>query len=143
MAPQPTVDDLAALVTQFEEAGLHVELTVEGDARPLPSGADLSVFRIVQEALTNTLKHAGPARAAVKVTYRPHDVLVTVSDDGRGLAEQLSRADGNGGRPVAGPRAGRHARAGGPLRRRAACRAPAGRRFRGQSPITLDCLQRV
>ena len=102
LAPQPTVDDLAALVTQFEEAGLHVELTVEGDARPLPSGADLSVFRIVQEALTNTLKHAGPARAAVKVTYRPHDVLVTVSDDGRGLAEQLSRADGNGADPLQG-----------------------------------------
>jgi signal transduction histidine kinase len=95
LAPQPTVEDLTALAVQFEEAGLHVELTVEGDARPLPSGADLSIFRIVQEALTNTLKHAGPARAVVRVSYRPHDVLVTVSDDGRGLAEQLSRGDGS------------------------------------------------
>jgi signal transduction histidine kinase len=95
LTPQPTIEDLAALVTQFEEAGLHVALTVEGEPQPLPSGADLSVFRIVQEALTNTLKHAGPARAAVKVCYLPDEVLITVSDDGRGLAEQLSRVDGN------------------------------------------------
>jgi signal transduction histidine kinase len=102
LTPQPTVEDLAALVTQFEEAGLDVDLTVEGNPQPLPSGADLSVFRIVQEALTNTLKHAGPARAVVRVSYQPGEVLITVSDDGRGLAEQLRRIDAKDALPAQG-----------------------------------------
>jgi signal transduction histidine kinase len=102
LTPQPTVEDLAALVTQFEEAGLDVDLTVEGNPQPLPSGADLSVFRIVQEALTNTLKHAGPARAVVRVSYQPGEVLITVSDDGRGLAEQLRRIDAKDAVPAQG-----------------------------------------
>ena len=69
LAPQPGMDDLGALVEQARESGLTVELVTEGDPTPLPAGVDLSAYRIVQEALTNTLKHAGPVRARVAVRY--------------------------------------------------------------------------
>jgi signal transduction histidine kinase len=94
LAPQPTIEDLETLIAQIEEAGLPVTLIVEGQPRHLPSGVDLSVFRIVQEALTNTLKHAGPARATVRVRYEPDHLLLTITDDGRGLAEQLRSDNG-------------------------------------------------
>jgi signal transduction histidine kinase len=95
LAPQPTIEDLETLIAQIEEAGLPVTLIVEGQPRHLPSGVDLSVFRIVQEALTNTLKHAGPARATIRVRYEPDHLLLTVTDDGRGLAEQLKSDNGD------------------------------------------------
>ncbi|HSS08499.1 MAG TPA: sensor histidine kinase [Acidimicrobiales bacterium] len=94
LTPQPRLQDLDALVTQIEEAGLPVDLVVAGEPRPLPSGVDLSVFRIVQEALTNSLKHAGPARATVTLTYRPDELILDITDDGRGLAQHL--VDDNG-----------------------------------------------
>jgi signal transduction histidine kinase len=62
-----------------------VDLTIEGEKKRLESGVDLSAFRIVQEALRNTLKHAGPAKAEVKLKYGEHDVEVDVSDNGRGV----------------------------------------------------------
>jgi signal transduction histidine kinase len=64
LAPQPDLEYLDALIEQTREAGLPVELRIEGEPEPLPPGVDLSAYRIVQEALTNTLKHAGPARPA-------------------------------------------------------------------------------
>jgi signal transduction histidine kinase len=64
LAPQPGLEYLDALIEQTREAGLPVELRIEGEPEPLPPGVDLSAYRIVQEALTNTLKHAGPARPA-------------------------------------------------------------------------------
>jgi signal transduction histidine kinase len=67
------------------EAGLLVRLTVEGAPRPLPAGLDLSAFRIVQEALTNVLKHAGPADAAVVIRYGESSVHLTITDDGCGF----------------------------------------------------------
>jgi signal transduction histidine kinase len=85
LAPQPSVDELEWLVERAREAGLEVELTIEGERRGLESGIDLSAFRIVQEALTNTLKHAGPAKAHVTLRYGEHDVEVDVSDNGRGV----------------------------------------------------------
>jgi signal transduction histidine kinase len=100
LAPQPTVRDLETLVDQLREAGFDVELRVEGEPRTLPSAAGLSVFRIVQEALTNTVKHAGPATAQVVVSYRPDEILVSVTDNGRGLAGQLSRSDTDGPVPA-------------------------------------------
>ena len=67
--PQPGIDDLAALVEQMEAAGLEVELHVEGEPRRVPVAVGLSAYRIVQEALTNTLKHAGQVRAEVLLRY--------------------------------------------------------------------------
>jgi signal transduction histidine kinase len=85
LAPQPSVDELDWLVERAREAGLEVDLTIEGEKKRLESGVDLSAFRIVQEALRNTLKHAGPARAQVTLRYRENDVEVDVSDNGRGV----------------------------------------------------------
>jgi signal transduction histidine kinase len=93
--PQPSIGELGRLVTQMHDAGLDVELTVEGEADDVPAAVDLSVYRIVQEALTNTLKHAGPARARVRVRYGDHRVDVGVVDDGRGAAAVAAGADGN------------------------------------------------
>ena len=84
LAPQPGLDDLPTLVGQVREAGLPVELCVEGEPRTLPVGLELSAYRIVQEALTNALKHAGDARASVVVRYRDDSLELEVLDDGAG-----------------------------------------------------------
>ena len=85
LAPQPTLRELDALAAHVCEAGLPVELRVEGAPVPLPPGVDVSAFRSVQEALTNALKHAGrPARARVTVRYEPGAVEVEIEDDGTG-----------------------------------------------------------
>ena len=84
LAPQPSMANLETLLAHLRGAGLPVELKVEGGPRPLPPGLDLSAYRIVQEALTNTLKHAGGARAWVVVRYRAKEIEVEISDDGHG-----------------------------------------------------------
>ena len=84
VAPQPGLGSLDALVQELRTAGRDIELHVEGTPVELPPGVDLSAFRIVQEALTNTLKHAGEARAEVTVRYRPSSVELEVVDDGPG-----------------------------------------------------------
>jgi signal transduction histidine kinase len=84
LAPQPSLRQVDALVRQMAEAGLPVELEIEGDPVPLPPGVDLSAYRIVQEALTNALKHAGAARARVAITYGRDEIGLEVSDDGGG-----------------------------------------------------------
>jgi signal transduction histidine kinase len=83
-APQPGLDQLPELVAQVGRAGVPVELVVEGEPGPLPPGVDLSAYRIVQEALTNTVKHAGRARARVRVRYGERHLELEVTDDGRG-----------------------------------------------------------
>ena len=88
LIPQPSLDHVTALVRQVRDAGLQVDFRVEGEPRPLPPGVDLSAFRIVQEALTNALKHAGPARARVTIRYRPNDVELEIIDDGHGAATE-------------------------------------------------------
>jgi signal transduction histidine kinase len=85
LAPVPGLADLDALLAEVAKAGLGVRLRVEGTPSPLPAGVDLSAYRIVQEALTNVVKHAGPARAQVVVGYRDQEVTVEVTDDGRGV----------------------------------------------------------
>jgi signal transduction histidine kinase len=82
--PQRGLDDIGALLSQVREAGVHVSLTVEGTPRPLPAGLDLSAFRIVQEGLTNVLKHAGAVSAAVRIRYERSSLHLTISDDGSG-----------------------------------------------------------
>jgi len=86
LAPVPGLADLDRLLAEVAKAGLAVRLQVEGTPSTLPAGVDLSAYRIVQEALTNVVKHAGPARAQVTICYRDHDVMVEVTDDGRGVA---------------------------------------------------------
>jgi signal transduction histidine kinase len=95
LAPVPGLADLEGLLGEVAKAGLAVRLRVEGTPLPLPAGVDLSAYRIVQEALTNVVKHAGPAQAQVTIGYRDRDVTVEVTDDGRGAAAPTG--DGRGG----------------------------------------------
>ena len=90
--PQPGLEQLAELLDQVRAAGLPVTLRVEGRARRLPAAVDLSAYRIVQEALTNALKHAGQARADVVVRYGEGELDVRVADDGRGAAAGIDSA---------------------------------------------------
>jgi signal transduction histidine kinase len=94
LEPQPGLGALGALVEQVRAAGLAVDLTVTGDAQPLPAGTDLSAYRLVQEALTNTLKHAGATRASVAVRHTEQRVELTVLDDG--TADVAAPSDGGG-----------------------------------------------
>ena len=94
LAPQPGIAQLDTLLDQVREAGLPVDLVIEGPPRPLPPGVDLSVYRIVQEALTNALKHAGPARARVTLRFAERGVELEIADDGRGPTGESG--DGHG-----------------------------------------------
>ncbi|HAY68332.1 MAG TPA: hypothetical protein DCY82_08620 [Acidimicrobiaceae bacterium] len=97
-APQPSLADLEATIAHCREAGLETEFAVIGDERPLSAGLELTVFRIVQEALTNVLKHGGKmATASVELSYQPTALLVTVTDTGRGLIAGFGEpSSGNG-----------------------------------------------
>jgi signal transduction histidine kinase len=83
-SPQPGLENLETLIGQVSAAGLPTTLRIDGTPRPIPAGLDLSAFRIIQEALTNALKHAGPARADVIVRYEESRLLLTIDDDGVG-----------------------------------------------------------
>ncbi len=105
LEPQPSLGQLEVLLASVREAGLAVDVTTEGEPRPLPAGVDLTAYRIVQEALTNILKHAGPARASVVLRYDDGAVEVGVSDDGRGIAADPAIVNGaNGGHGLVGMR---------------------------------------
>ena len=131
-APTAGLRDVDGLVRRTRAAGLDVQLAVEGEARPVPAGVDLAAFRIVQEALTNVVRHAGDARATVRLVYAPAELVVQVDDDGegvesasgrqatdsdgqdrrsgrscRGIAGMRERAQALGGTFTAGPRPGR------------------------------------
>jgi signal transduction histidine kinase len=84
LAPQPSLDQIEALLEHMREAGLPVTLLVEGTERPLPAAVDLSAYRIIQEALTNTLRHAGATSASVRLRYGEQSLRLMVSDDGHG-----------------------------------------------------------
>jgi signal transduction histidine kinase len=86
LPPQPGLEQLGALAGRFQDAGLPVEITVEGDEVPLPRSLDQSAYRIIQEALTNALRHAGGATARVAVRYGQDRLELEVVDDGRGAA---------------------------------------------------------
>lgn len=100
LAPQPGLAQLPTLIAQVGEAGLPVMLRVEGEPRSISAGLDLAAYRIVQEALTNTLRHGGPTTAEVVIRYATRELVVQVSDRGRGLAAGLDRTDGGSGRPL-------------------------------------------
>jgi signal transduction histidine kinase len=115
-APQPTLRELDALVERSRAAGLQVELTIEGEPKTLPAGMDLAAYRVVQEALTNTLKHAGAAPTEVTVRWAPSELELKIADRGNGV--NGSQTGGHGlvgmeervrlyeGQLQAGPRAG-------------------------------------
>jgi len=117
-APQPGLEDLDGLVARSRAAGLDVDVTVAGEPRALAQSVDLSAFRIVQEALTNVVKHAGDAHTSVTLDYGARALGLTIVDDGRGTGPQVSAPGGHGligmrertalfgGTLRAGPRAG-------------------------------------
>ena len=84
LAPQPRLEDVPLLIAQVREAGLPVELSIDGERRQLPDGIELSGYRIVQEALTNAIKHAGDAHARVSIRYGRDSLEIEVADDGAG-----------------------------------------------------------
>ncbi|MFI7708253.1 sensor histidine kinase [Nonomuraea sp. NPDC049480] len=91
----PGLERLPPLIERMRLAGLSIDMTVEGTPRPLPQGLDLCAFRIVQEALTNVLKHAGDdARVRIVVTYGPDEVALRVTDDGRGTRAPMTGGHG-------------------------------------------------
>jgi signal transduction histidine kinase len=90
--PQPGLDRLDELVEQMREAGLDVDVAIDGDLRELPPGVALNAYRIVQESLTNTLKHGGRgASATISITYTDEGIRISVTDDGLGAATALER----------------------------------------------------
>jgi signal transduction histidine kinase len=95
-APQPELEHIDGLVGQVREAGLPVELSVLGEARPLPEGVGLCAYRIVQEALTNTLKHADATTAQVRMRYVTDALELEIIDDGRGQDAVNGEAGGQG-----------------------------------------------
>lgn len=114
-APQPGLADLPALVERVRSAGVPVELIEEGTRCPLPAGADLSAYRITQEALTNVVRHAGPVPTRVVVRWSAPDLILEVHDDGgpavassagsgRGLVGIRERVALLGGHAAIGPR---------------------------------------
>lgn len=115
--PQPNLDDFEAILKNCRDSGLPVSFNVTGSARPLAAGLELSAYRIIQESLTNAMRHAGPARAEVLLEYGASSLTVRVSDDGRGAAAATGRgghgiigmrerAEAFGGSLHSGPRAG-------------------------------------
>jgi len=118
-APAPGLGELDTLVANMAAAGLKVELETEGSPAPLPASVDLAAYRIIQEALTNSARHSGAARAVVRVRYRGSEVEIEVEDEGTtgprpsrpagsgsGIAGMTDRAQALGGRLTAGPRPG-------------------------------------
>jgi signal transduction histidine kinase len=118
LAPQPGLGELPQLIERARTAGVGIELAVEGEPRALEQSVDLSAYRIVQEALTNVVKHAGGAPTTVTLGYRPDALELTIADSGNGapasdspgghgLVGMRERAAMFGGTLSAGPRAGR------------------------------------
>ena len=95
--PTAGLDRLPALVESSLAAGLEVDVVTERDTRPLPPAVDTAAFRIVQESLTNVIRHAGPTRATVTIRHGDDDVEIEVTDDGRGTGEGEGESDGGHG----------------------------------------------
>jgi signal transduction histidine kinase len=116
LAPSPGLAELDDVIAQTSAAGLDVQLAVRGEARNLPNGVDLAAFRIIQESLTNVVRHARATQARIAIAYRPADVQIEVTDDGQastagdgsgsGLVGMRERATALGGDFEAGPRPG-------------------------------------
>jgi signal transduction histidine kinase len=130
LAPQPSLRRIDTLVAHARETGLPVDLEIQGEPVPLPASVDLTAYRLVQEGLTNTIKHASAKHADVRVRYDRDHVEIEVSDDGRGLDGKASTAGGHG---LVGMRE-RVSIYGGELE--AGARAEGGYRLRARLPVT-------
>jgi signal transduction histidine kinase len=94
--PAPGLDRLEALAAAMAEGGLPVEVAITGPRASLPAAVDLAAYRIVQESLTNVVRHAGPATAAVRASYQPDALVLEVADTGRGRPSGAARPGGHG-----------------------------------------------
>ena len=131
LTPQPSLSRVDALVAHARETGLPVDLQIEGEPVPLPAGVDLTAYRLVQEGLTNAIKHAAAGHAEVHVRYDDGHVEIEVCDDGRGSGEAVA-ASGSGGHGLVGMRE-RVSVYGGELD--AGPRAEGGFRLRARLPV--------
>jgi signal transduction histidine kinase len=104
LSGMPSLVRVKELVGRARAAGLGVELRTVGEAVPLPPGIDLTAYRIVQEALTNSLKHASSAHASVTIAYEPNEVVISVEDDGEGPREDYELSGSGGGHGLVGMR---------------------------------------
>jgi MYXO-CTERM domain-containing protein len=105
LAPQPSLADIGELVARTRDSGLATTLVIDGEASMLSPALDLCAYRIVQEALTNAIKHAGPARAAVRVQWSECALELEIADDGNGLVAANGHGNGwAGGHGIAGMR---------------------------------------
>jgi signal transduction histidine kinase len=95
-APQPGLEQLDALVHTIRNTGLNVEVQIEGGERPLPEAVGLSAYRILQETLTNVLRHARATTAKVAITYTPTTLELRISDDGVGVTGEQRGDEGHG-----------------------------------------------
>jgi signal transduction histidine kinase len=102
--PAPGTAQLDALIAGACRAGLETRLTVTGEPVPLPAAVDLAAYRIVQESLTNAIRHAGPATAEVSLCYGEGELRISVADTGRGPAPGNGGSPGSGGHGLAGMR---------------------------------------
>jgi signal transduction histidine kinase len=94
--PQPGLDHAEALLKPARDAGLEASLKVTGEPRPLPAALDLSAYRIVQEGITNALKHSNATRLEVLIDHQPDAIVLTITDNGRGATEKLGDSTGHG-----------------------------------------------
>jgi signal transduction histidine kinase len=131
-SPASTLARLDELAAQARAAGLQVRTETDGDVRPLPFGVDVAAFRIVQEALTNVARHAGPANATVRVSYGPSELVVQVDDDGRGAGATVASTPDGSHKGIVGMRE-RAAALGGELE--AGRRPDGGFRVRARLPV--------
>ena len=130
LAPPPSLSRVEKLVARARETGLQVDLDIEGELVSLPAGVDLTAYRLVQEGLTNSIKHAAASRADVRVRYDGDYVEIEVCDDGRGGG--VDAATNGGGHGLVGMRE-RVSIYGGELE--AGPRAEGGFRLRARLPV--------
>ena len=94
--PSPSLADLDRLIAQTRQTGIQVQLTVSGNPRTLPGGVDLATFRVIQEALTNVVRHSGGSGAHVVIDHRDDELIIEVSDDGPGVGSASAAVPGHG-----------------------------------------------
>lgn len=96
LAPQPGLNQVEGLIKTARDAGLEASLKITGDRRPLPAALDLSAYRILQEAITNVLKHANATRVELTIDYQLESLVLAVSDNGSGATDRVGESAGHG-----------------------------------------------